>query len=151
MNTARFEDYRLEIRPVAKNEGGGFLVTMPDLPGCMSDGETYEKAIANARDAFEGWIEAWQQMGRKVPVPNTDDDDDPTKFVLRMPHSLHVRVMATATAEGVSANMLLSTIIAEGITVRAPRKSIAQPNARYRTKKAATPARRQSDSSRRRS
>lgn len=132
MNKPRFEDYRFEMRRLTEDEGGGILIAFPDLPGLISDGETYEEAIRNGREAFVEWIEGWQEMGRKVPLPNADDDLDPAKFVLRMPHSMHLRVMATAAAEGVSANLLLTTIIAEGIAVRSPRKSIAEPKARYR-------------------
>ena len=145
----RFEDYRFEIRPLSAEDGGGLLISFPDLPGCFSDGDTHDEAIANGREAFYEWVEGWQEMGRKVPLPSADDDDDPSKFVLRMPHSMHLRVMATASAEGVSANLLLTTIIAEGIAVCAPRKSIAEPKARYRVKKkAAKPARKQKKAAR---
>lgn len=140
MNKPRFEDYRFEIRPLSAEDGGGLLISFPDLPGLFSDGDSYEEAIANGREAFVEWIEGWQEMGRKVPLPSADDDIDPAKFVLRMPHSMHLRVMATAAAEGVSANLLLTTIIAEGIAVRAPRKSIAEPGARYRVTKQARSA-----------
>ena len=134
MSTPRFEDYPFEMRRLSEDEGGGILIAFPDLPGLISDGETYEEAIRNGREAFDEWMEGWQEMGRKVPLPNADDDIDPAKFVLRMPHSMHLRVMATAAAEGVSANLLLTTIIAEGIAVRAPRKSIAEPKGRYQVK-----------------
>lgn len=137
MNMPRFEDYRFEMRRLAEDEGGGILIAFPDLPGLISDGESYEEAIRNGREAFVEWIEAWQEMGRKVPLPSADEDLDPAKFVLRMPHSLHLRAMATAAAEGVSANLLLTTIIAEGIAVRSPRKSIAEPKARYRVRRQA--------------
>jgi antitoxin HicB len=140
MNKPRFEDYRFEIRPLSPEEGGGLLIAFPDLPGCFSDGETYEEAIANGRETFYEWIEGWEAMGRKVPLSSADDDTDPSKFVLRMPHSMHLRVMATAAAEGVSANLLLTTIIAEGIAVRAPRKSIAEPKPRYRVRSQAKAA-----------
>lgn len=140
MSTPRFEDYPFEMRRLSEDEGGGFLIAFPDLPGLTSDGETYEEAIRNGREAFDEWIEGWQEIGRKVPLPNTDDDIHPAKFVLRMPHSMHLRVMTTAAAEGVSANLLLTTIIAEGMAVRAPRKSIAEPKARYRVKSQARAA-----------
>lgn len=140
MSMPRFEDYRFEMRRLTEDEGGGILISFPDLPGLISDGETYEEAIRNGREAFVEWIDGWLEMGRKVPLPSTDDDIDPAKFVLRMPHSMHLRVMATAAAEGVSANLLLTTIIAEGIAVRAPQKSIAEPRARYRVTKQARSA-----------
>lgn len=47
-----FNDFSIEIRPLSAEEGGGFLATFPDLPGCMADGETPEEAIADARGAF---------------------------------------------------------------------------------------------------
>ena len=48
----RFEDYAVNIAPIPEEEGGGYLVTLPDLPGCIADGETIDAAIAEARDAF---------------------------------------------------------------------------------------------------
>lgn len=133
MKAPRFEDYRFEIRPLSADDGGGLLITFPDLPGCMSDGDTYDEAIANARDAFEGWIETYREMGREIPLPGSEGKA--AKFVLRLPRSLHQRVISAAAAEGVSANTLLTTFVAEGVAVREPRKSIAEPKApRYRVK-----------------
>src|ERR1017187_2324830 len=45
-------EYRITIRPLSKDEGGGYLVEYPEIPGCMSDGETIEEAIANGREAL---------------------------------------------------------------------------------------------------
>jgi antitoxin HicB len=44
-------EYRFTVRPLTGDEGGGHLIEFPDLPGCMSDGETIEEAIANGEDA----------------------------------------------------------------------------------------------------
>ena len=55
MDKFNVDDYRHELRPLADSEGGGWLITWPDLPGCMSDGETQEEAIENGRDAFAAW------------------------------------------------------------------------------------------------
>ena len=55
MGKFNFDDYRYELRPLTKAEGGGWLITWPDLPGCMSDGETPEEAIDNGKDAFAVW------------------------------------------------------------------------------------------------
>ncbi len=57
---------------VAENhaeDGGGFVATVPDLPGCMSDGETPQEALANVEDAIEAWIEAANDLGHSVPQP----------------------------------------------------------------------------------
>ena len=63
-------DYPVMIEPLAAEDGGGFLATAPDLPGCMSDGETPEEALANVRDAITAWIEEARSLGRAVPKPS---------------------------------------------------------------------------------
>ncbi len=62
-------DYYVELRLLPREEGGGWAVLVPDLPGCMSDGETIEEATVNVRDAIECWIAAAKRMGRDVPRP----------------------------------------------------------------------------------
>ena len=46
-----------------------FVATVPDLPGCMADGETDAEALKNARSAIRSWIEVATELGRKIPVP----------------------------------------------------------------------------------
>ena len=48
----RLSEYRVIIEAQPPSEGGGFLATDPDLPGCMSDGETREQAAHNIEDAI---------------------------------------------------------------------------------------------------
>lgn len=62
--------YPVLIEPLTPEDGGGFLARAPDLPGCMSDGETPEEAIANVRDAIVAWIEAATDLGHPVPQPS---------------------------------------------------------------------------------
>lgn len=62
-------DYAVVIEPLAKEDGGGFVATVPDLPGCISDGETPEEALSNVRDAIKAWIEEARALGRPVPTP----------------------------------------------------------------------------------
>jgi len=61
-------EYRFTVRPLTEDEGGGYLIEFPDLPGCMSDGETIEEAIANGEDAQRGWIAAMKEAGRPIPA-----------------------------------------------------------------------------------
>ena len=63
-------DYPVLIEPLPAEDGGGFVATVPDLPGCMSDGETPEEALANVRDAVAAWIEEARAQGRAVPQPS---------------------------------------------------------------------------------
>ena len=58
------------IEPLAPEDRGGFVATVPDLPGCMSDGETPEAALANVLDAIASWMEQAWALGRQVPKPS---------------------------------------------------------------------------------
>jgi predicted RNase H-like HicB family nuclease len=60
-------EYPVLVEPLSQEDGGGFLATVPDLPGCMCDGETPEEAITNARDVVLCWMEAAEEMGRPAP------------------------------------------------------------------------------------
>ncbi len=64
------QGYAIVIEPLSAEDGGGFIATVPDLPGCMSDGETPQEALANVDDAIRTWIEAAQDLGHKVPAPS---------------------------------------------------------------------------------
>lgn len=46
-----------------------FVVEVPELSGCMADGETYEQAVANAQQVIEEWIETARELGRPIPEP----------------------------------------------------------------------------------
>lgn len=116
-----FEEYLHELAPLPPEEGGGFLITFPDLPGCMSDGETIEETIANGRDAFNAWVAAAVDCGRTVPKPSSRPAElleASGRFVARLPKSLHARLTAKARQEGVSLNTLVLTLIAEGLGQR---------------------------------
>lgn len=63
-------DYPVVIEPLSPEDGGGFVATVPDLPGCMSDGETPEEALAQVQDAIAAWIDEARKLGRSVPVPS---------------------------------------------------------------------------------
>ncbi|MFZ0426266.1 MAG: type II toxin-antitoxin system HicB family antitoxin [Xanthobacteraceae bacterium] len=63
-------EYPIVVEPLPAEEGGGFLATVPDLPGCMSDGATPEEAVANIQDAISAWIEAAHDLGHAVPKPS---------------------------------------------------------------------------------
>ena len=61
--------YAVIVEPLPVDEGGGFLATVPDLPGCTSDGATPEEALVNVRDAIAMWLEAAAELGRPIPRP----------------------------------------------------------------------------------
>jgi predicted RNase H-like HicB family nuclease len=51
------------------NEDELFLVEVPELPGCMADGQTQEEALANAKVVIGHWIETATELGWEIPVP----------------------------------------------------------------------------------
>lgn len=64
-------NYAIIINRLSIEDGGGFLATVPDLPGCQSDGETEIEAIENVNAAMAEWIECYKEAGREVPVPGS--------------------------------------------------------------------------------
>jgi antitoxin HicB len=111
----QMEDFKLEIRHLDEADGGGFLASFPDLPGCMGDGDTPEAAIQDARDAFEAWVEARVALALPIPRPGVQVSG---KLLARLPKSLHAALLERAGVEGVSANTLLVSLVAEGIGKR---------------------------------
>jgi antitoxin HicB len=65
--------YTVTIKPLEPADGGGYVAFVPDLPGCMSDGETPEEALANIRDAILVWMEAARDVGHEIPEPTRHD------------------------------------------------------------------------------
>ncbi len=108
-----FEKYPFNIEPLPPEDGSGYAITFPDLPGCLSDGETVEQAIAHGREAFQAWMESVIADGKPIPEPH--GAAEPAKFVLRLPRTLHSRLSSRASAEGVSLNSLVQTYVAEGL------------------------------------
>lgn len=50
-------------------EDEAFIAEVPELPGCMADGETYRQALQNAETAIQEWIETARELGRAIPEP----------------------------------------------------------------------------------
>jgi predicted RNase H-like HicB family nuclease len=50
-------------------EDDAFIAEVPELPGCMADGATYQEALANVEVVIQEWIETAQESGRPIPEP----------------------------------------------------------------------------------
>jgi antitoxin HicB len=106
-------DYPFTVSPLGAEDGGGYLIEFPDLPGCISDGETPEEAIANGRDAMRAWIATAKAHGDPVPPPAPAAYSG--KWQIRMAKSLHRRLAERSKAEGVSLNALATSMLAEAL------------------------------------
>ena len=93
--------YRMEI--VEDKDEGGYVVSYPDLPGCITCGVTFEAAVANAVDAKKAWIEAALEEGIKIHEPDNLEDYS-GQFKLRIPRSLHRSLAEHSKREGISMN-----------------------------------------------
>ena len=93
--------YRLEI--VEDQEEGGYVVSYPDLPGCITCGDTIEEAMNNAKDAEKAWIEAALEEGMEINEPDSIEDYS-GQFKLRIPKTSHRTLALRARKEGISMN-----------------------------------------------
>lgn len=62
-----YEHYSMVIR--WSEEDNAYIVVVPELPGCITHGETYEEALQQGKDAIESWIDANKYWGRPIPKP----------------------------------------------------------------------------------
>ena len=60
---------RYELIIYWSKDDDSFIVEVPELPGCMADGQTYAEAVANAELVIEEWIETAHKLGRPIPEP----------------------------------------------------------------------------------
>jgi antitoxin HicB len=108
---ARTDLYPIVLEPLSDEDGGGWLATVPELPGCMSDGATREEAAHNVQGAIVSWIEAAEELGRQVPAAGSARGE----WRQRVPRSLHEKLKRLAEAEGVSLNALVTSVLAERV------------------------------------
>ena len=93
--------YRMEI--VEDKDEGGFVVSYPELPGCITCGETIERAVENAADAKKAWLEAALEEGIEIHEPGSLEEYS-GQFKIRMPRSLHRDLAEHSKKEGISMN-----------------------------------------------
>jgi predicted RNase H-like HicB family nuclease len=58
---------RYEIIIYWSEEDQAFVAEVPELPGCMADGSTYQEALVNAETVIQEWIETARELGRPIP------------------------------------------------------------------------------------
>ena len=104
--------YPLEI--FWSDEDKGFIAEAPDLPGCSAWGSTEERAAREAQKAIAAWLKAAQAAGRNIPAPTVGERVDrySGKFIVRVPRTVHARLVRRAKQEGVSLNQLVGSFLA---------------------------------------
>ncbi len=112
--------YRIELEP---DPDGGYAVWVRELPGCVSYGETVDEALKMIKEAMELWIETALKRGLKIPEPLAEKRYT-GKFLVRLPSSLHEKLVETAKDEGVSLNSLVISLLSEALSSRTQRQEI---------------------------
>ena len=115
------------------DEGDQYWVAeIPDLPGCVADGETPDEAIESLTEAKRLWIEARLENGHPIPQP-TDTRGYSGRLLLRMPKSLHRKLAAQSRREGTSLNMhVVSLLSGLAATSEAEQLAVAEEPESYR-------------------
>jgi predicted RNase H-like HicB family nuclease len=93
----------------------GYLGMVAELEGCVTAGEDEAEALELLRDAMEAWLIVAVESGGPVPEPTPAVRAVSGKMLLRMPRSLHQRLLQRAADEGTSANQLAVAILAGGL------------------------------------
>jgi len=133
--------YRVDI--YWSEEDQLYLAEVPELPGCLTHGQTVVDAARNAEEAMEGWLEVAEELGRPIPKPMVERHYS-GRFLTRIPQDLHARLALEAERQDVSLNQLVVARLAETLsrlpTGRAPARPPSAPRKRAKAAKASVGA-----------
>lgn len=102
--------YKLEIIP--DTEESGYVASYPELPGCITCGETIKSAVENAEDAKKEWLIAALEENIEIAEPESADSYS-GQFKLRLPKTLHKTLAEDSKKEGVSMNQYCVYLLAK--------------------------------------
>ncbi len=97
------QPYSMVINEIKDDSGNYFFGRYPELEGCQSHADTIEELHKNMRIALEGYIENSLEHNIAIPLAKSDDDFS-GKFMVRVPKSLHRKLVMEAEREGTSLN-----------------------------------------------
>ena len=106
--------YKIVIE--SDEEDGGFVASCPELRGCVTCAETQIDALRMLEDAKEAWLQACIEDQIEIPEPIRLNDYS-GQFKLRIPKSLHKKLVAQALEEGVSMNHYCVYLLSKGVGI----------------------------------
>ena len=115
--------YKMEI--YEDPDEGGFVISYPELSGCITCGETIEEALEMAKDAKREWIRAAIEENYEIPLPNQKNTYS-GQFKLRLPKSLHKELAEHARSEGISMNQYCVYLLSKTDAVHSYQSASAQ-------------------------
>lgn len=113
--------YRFDV---IADPDGGYVVTFPDLPGCMTQVDTLDELPEMTTQAKSIWMRSMFERGLEIPSP-TYPESASGKFLVRLPRMLHRALIDRAEEEGVSLNQLVACLLSSGVARNAA--NLARP------------------------
>ena len=107
--------YKIVLYPSSE---GGYVAEIPELAGCLTQGDDMQDALEMIEDAKKAWIDIAIHDHREIPEPETEEKYS-GKFLVRVPKSLHKELAMRAKKEAVSLNQLATYFLSTGITRKA--------------------------------
>ncbi|MGH2535361.1 MAG: toxin-antitoxin system HicB family antitoxin [Thermomicrobiales bacterium] len=98
---------------VVADPDGGYVIIFPDLPGCMSQVDTIAEVGSVAEEIRILWIETEYERGEEIPLPSYPEEYS-GKFNVRLPRSLHRRLVEAAECEDISLNQHVVALLSQG-------------------------------------
>ncbi len=109
--------YRIEIRPISEDKGGGYEASIPQLGryAICGDGDSAEEALRNLDTIKKERLAAYLEEGLPIPEPEPDEAEYSGKFIVRIPKSLHMELALKAKQNNVSLNQYVGSLLAGGL------------------------------------
>ena len=109
--------YTIEVTRDNDEENPGWVARVIELPGCITQGDTFEELDEMIKDAMRGWLEIAMEDNIPIPEPNSYAEYS-GKFVVRVPKFLHRELVERAVKEGVSLNAYISAELGKAVGSR---------------------------------
>jgi predicted RNase H-like HicB family nuclease len=120
------QQYPFSVTP---DPDGGYFISYPDLPGCMSQVDEPSEIGPAAEEIRTLWLETAHEQGMDIPLPQGGVDYS-GKFVVRVPRHLHRRLAESAALEGVSLNQYVVSLLATNDALTRVERHLAETDRR---------------------
>ena len=113
MNKSDLFGYAVTIRQLSEDDGGGWIAQIPEIGGCIADGESVDEALEAIKDMLELWLISAKKNKKPIPLPKEHHEPVHSgKFTVRLPKTMHQKLAEEADREGVSLNQLVNNLLA---------------------------------------
>lgn len=117
--------YQVNIFALSEEDGGGYIAVVPDLPGCIADGDTPTEALEAIGESIDMWIKVQREDGEEIPEPRkySAGPEYSGRIGLRIPRWMHARLARAAEREGCSMNQFIHDSISYNLGMIEGKKS----------------------------